>query len=159
MELLELFDENEKKLGKKIARGYEPNKGEYIMIVYIFIINKEGKILLEKNSVTMAWVVPGGHVNSSNPQKNIQRECLEELGLLIDISDLKNIGNIIKNNRIFKIYFLKSNYELSDIKLQKEEVVDVNYFTMEEIDDMINNGSFRDNNVMLVDELKKYLHK
>lgn len=159
MELLELFDENEKKLGKKIARGYEPNKGEYIMIVYIFIVNEDGKILLERNATTMAWVVPGGHVNSGSPQKNIQRECLEELGLQIDIKYLKDIGNIIKNNRIFKMYFLKSNYELNDIKLQKEEVVDVNYFTIEEIDDMISNGSFRDNNIMFVDELKKHLHK
>ena len=89
MELLELFDINEKRIGKKIVRGYEPDDGEYIMIVYIFIINSEDKILLEKNTVTEAWVVPGGHVNSGIPQRNIERECIEEMGIQINVNNLK----------------------------------------------------------------------
>ncbi len=159
MELLELFDINEKRIGKQIVRGYEPDDGEYIMIVYIFIINSEGKVLLEKNKVTLSWVVPGGHVNSGVPQRNIERECMEELGIQINVSNLRNVDSIIKNRRIFKIYSLRQDIDLNNIKLQTEEVIDANFFSIDEIEDMEENGRIRENNLMFIDVLKKYLHR
>lgn len=157
MEWLNLFDINENSLNKKIKRGLIPNNDEYVMIVYIFIKNKDGKFLLEKNKDKDIWVVPGGHVNESNPINSIKRECMEELGIDIDESKIKSITTLCNNNRLFKIYYLEEDISLDDIIVQKEEVKDVNYFSLDEIDNMIKNGSFRENNIIFIDSLKKYL--
>ena len=157
MEWLNLFDINENSLNKKIKRGFIPNKDEYVMIVYIFIKNKDGKFLLEKNKDKDIWVVPGGHVNESNPINSIKRECMEELGIDIDERKLKSITTLCNNNRLFKIYYLEEDISLDDIIVQKEEVKDVNYFSLDEIDNMIKNDSFRENNIMFIHSLKKYL--
>lgn len=159
MEWLELFDINENYLDKKIVRGITPNKDEYVMIVYIFIRNAEGKFLLEKNKIKKTWVVPGGHVNEKNPINSIKRECNEELGIIIDESKVKSIDTLCNNNRLFKIFYLEEDISLKDITIQKEEVMDVNYFSIEEIDYMIENGSFRKNNILFVEALKEYLKK
>ncbi len=158
MEFLELFDINEKPVGKKIVRGNTPLDGEYIMVVYIFIMNNEKKILLEQNVVTLAWVVPGGHVNSSSPKNNIVRECKEELGIDINPKKLKEIETIKKDFRLFKIYYLKEDININSVVTQKEEVKCAKYFSIDEINSMIENGRFRENNVILIESLKKYLH-
>ncbi len=157
MEWLNLFDINENSLNKKIERGLIPNNDEYVMIVYIFIKNKDGKFLLEKNKDKDIWVVPGGHVNDNNPINSIKRECMEELGIDIDERKLKSITTLCNNNRLFKIYYLEEDISLDDIIVQKEEVKDVNYFSIDEIDNMIKNDIFRENNIMFIDSLKKYV--
>lgn len=158
MEFLELFDKDENIIGKKIVRGNIPDKDEYIMIVYIFIMNSEGKLLLEQNAVSLSWVVPGGHVNHGKPIKNIVRECKEELGIDINPSKLKYVDTIRKEYRLFKIFFLKEDIDINSVITQKEEVKCAKYFSLEEISDMIENGRFRENNVMFIDSLKKYLN-
>lgn len=159
MEWLELFDINENWLNKKIERGVTANKDEYVMIVYIFIRNNEGKFLLEQNKMKKTWVVPGGHVNEKNPINSIKRECMEELGINIDESKIKSIDTLCKNNRLFKLYFLEEDIALDDIIIQKDEVMNVNYFNIDEIDNMIEDGSFRENNIAFIDSLKKYINK
>lgn len=158
MEWLELFDINEKSLGKKIVRGYTPDDDEYVMIVYIFIKNKEGKFLFEKNAITKSWVVPGGHVNEKKPINSIKRECMEELGIEINTRKVKSVETLKKNSRLFKMYYLESDISLEDITIQKEEVEEAKYFSLEEIDNMIDNGRLRENNIIFIDSLKKYLH-
>ena len=157
MEWLELYDINENCLNKKILRGETPSNNEYIMIVYIFIRNNEGKYLLEKNREREVWVVPGGHVSEKNPIDSIKRECMEELGIRIDESKLISIDTLCNNNRLFKLYYLEKNISLNDIVLQKEEVADANFFSINEIDNMIDNNIFRSNNILFIKSLKKYI--
>ena len=159
MEWLELYDINENCLNKQILRGETPSNNEYIMIVYIFIRNNEGKYLLEKNREREVWVVPGGHVSEKNPIDSIKRECMEELGIRIDESKLISIDTLCNNNRLFKIFYLEENISLDDIVLQKEEVMDAKFFSIGEIDNMIDDGSFRTNNIVLINSLKKYIKK
>ena len=156
MEWLELYDINENCLNKKILRGETPSNNEYIMIVYIFIRNNEGKYLLEKNREREVWVVPGGHVSEKNPIDSIKRECMEELGIRIDESKLISIDTLCNNNRLFKLYYLEKNISLNDIVLQKEEVADANFFSINEIDNMIDNNIFR-SNILFIKSLKKYI--
>jgi len=159
MEWLELFDINENCLDKKILRGSTPNNNEYVMIVYVFIKNNENKFLIEKNKEKEIWVVPGGHVSEKNPIDSVKRECMEELGISIDESKLISIDTLCNNNRLFKIFYLEENISLDDIVLQKEEVMDAKFFSIGEIDNMIDDGSFRTNNIVLINSLKKYIKK
>lgn len=158
MEWLQVFDINENLINKKILRGETPIANEYIMIVYIFIKNSNNKYLLERNAASNKWVIPGGHVIDLNPLDSIKRECKEELGIIIDTTNIKNIVTLNNNNRLFKLFYLESDINLKEIKVQEEEVTEVNYFTLEEIDELIENNQFRDNNIEFINSLKEYLH-
>ena len=157
MELLSVFDEEENLLNSKIIRGNEPKNNEFVMIVYIFIINDDNKILLEQNAKTGKWVVPGGHVISGNPIEDIKRECMEELSISI-CNNIIYIDTLSNNNRFFKLYLVKENIDVNNIKLQKEEVIDAKFFSLSEVDMLINNKTLRENNVEFIEKLKKYLH-
>jgi len=158
MEWLQVFDENGISKDKKILRGENPINDDYIMVVYIFIINKDKKILLEKNYEKDIWVVPGGHVDTPNILDNLKRECMEELNLDISNSNIINIDILKNDNRLFNIFLINEDVNINNLVLQKEEVKEVKYFTIEEINTMINNGTFRSNNIKFIDSLKRYLH-
>ncbi len=159
MEWLQVFDENENALSKKILRGKNPINDEYIMVVYLFIINSENKILLERNYEKNLWVVPGGHVNTENIIDNLKRESQEELNLDISDCEIINIDTLENDNIIFKIFLIYKDVDINSLKLQPEEVSEAKFFTLNEIDKMISDGSFRENNVKFIDSLKKYLNK
>ena len=157
MEWLQVFDKEENVKNKKILRGSTPLDDDYIMIVYILIRNKDNKFLLEKNASCNKWVIPGGHVNDIHPIDSVKRECKEELGIEIDSSNIKSIKTLNHNNRLFKIYYLESDINLQDITLQKEEVTSAKYFSLDEIDLLIKNNEFRENNIEFIETFKEYL--
>lgn len=158
MEWLQVFDIEENIINKKILRGESPIGNEYIMIVYIFIKNSDNKYLLEKDISSNKWVIPGGHVIDINPLESIKRECMEELGIIIDTAHVKNIITLNNNNRLFKLFYLESDINIEEIKVQKEEVIEANYFTLQEIGELIKNNQFRENNIEFINALKEYLN-
>ena len=157
MEWLQVFDKNQNIVDKKVLRGSNIENDDYIMIVYVFIVNKDKKILLEKNTKYDKWVIPGGHVISDDPVLDLKRECSEELGIEINTDNLKIVDTLCNNHRFFKLYFLEYNIDLNAINLQKEEVSSVNLFSVEEIDNLISECELRDNNIIFIEKLKKYL--
>jgi 8-oxo-dGTP pyrophosphatase MutT (NUDIX family) len=159
MEWLQLFDINENPINKKIIRGFTPDQGEYIMIVYLFIINKQGSILLEQDSDSNTWVIPGGHVDTDNPIDNIKREMKEELGINIDKYTIHNIKTLVKKNRLFKLFYIKEDIDINDMVIDNEEVKDIKYYSINEIDSMINNKIFKENNIMFIDAYKEFLNE
>ena len=156
MELLSVFDKEENLLDKKIIRGIEPTGNEYTMITYIFIVNNNNEILLEKNSKTGKWVIPGGHVISGNPILDVKRECMEELSININ-NEIKVIDTLSNNNRFFKLFIVRENININDVVVQKEEVIDAKYFSLDDIDKLINDNEFRENNIIFIETYKKYL--
>ena len=159
MEWLQLFDINENPINKKIIRGFVPDKDEYIMIVYMFIINDEGKILLEQDADTLTWVVPGGHVDTVDPIDNIKREMMEELGININNYTIHSIKTLVKNSRLFKLFYLNGNIDTKKMVLNNEEVLNVAYYSINEIDNMINNKTFKENNIMFIEAYKEFINE
>jgi len=162
MEYLDLYDENKKLTGKKILRnknGYNLEKGNYINIVIIFIKNDENKFLIQKTSKEKGslWATTGGHVKSGQTcDEAIIEEVKEELG--IDISKEKvELFKTIKYNIAYQdIYYLEKNINIEDIKLQKEEVEFVKWLSIEEINELIKEDTFRHGNI---DAFKSLLEK
>lgn len=76
------------------------------------------------------------------------RECKEELGLEISDEDIKYLvgstsinekGDII-NKHFNECYLITKNVDVSKIKLQKEEVSEIKYFSKDEILNKIKNN-------------------
>lgn len=157
MDLLELFDINEKKLYKKVVRGFEPRKGEYIMIAYIFIHDQDGNILLKKNVSTDNWGIPCIYIRHSRPVDTIKEELKCELGLNILNDDLIPMRTLPYNKFLYKMFYLNKNVNIKDINMSKGDTRIIKYFSMTEIERLIRNSFFKENHIMFIECLKKYL--
>lgn len=141
--------------GKTATRDECHKKGLWHRAVYAFIINKDGNVLLQKRSATKKlypnmWdVTVGGHVDAGEfGRQALIREVKEELGININDDDIKyligstsiNKKDDIINKHYNECYLIIKDIDLSEIKLQKEEVSEVKYFSKEEILKRISNN-------------------
>ena len=131
MEYLDIYDENAQKTGRVILRGTPVKYGEYSMSVHLFIYNDRGEFLIQKRSKNKRslpgiWSVTCGAVQAgeTSPEAGV-REAREEVGLVLEQSQLEKICRIKRRRSFIEIYFVKAQYELSQLTLQKEEVDEV----------------------------------
>ncbi|MCA9392497.1 NUDIX domain-containing protein [candidate division WWE3 bacterium] len=142
-ELLTQVDEDNKVIGE-ISRGRaHETYGVYYRTIYALVVNREGKVLVQKRSVTKdlypnCWDLSvGGHVNYGDSYvETAVRELFEELGIYANDSELFLKGQVLvrlpKSNEYFSVfeYSLKEDQKVS---VAKEEVGDVVWMTVEEI--------------------------
>ena len=155
MELLDILDEKGDYTGKAEERGIVHKQGLWHIHVGVWIMNEQGELLFQKRSANKIinpnkWTRTGGHVDSGEtPLQGIQRETKEEIGVKIPLDKFELINiekkerlipnkNIITRNFIYN-YFALVNYKIEDYKMQKEEVSDLKYMTIEEIKEKIKN--------------------
>lgn len=141
--------------GEVATREECHKKGLWHRAVYAFIIDDKGNILLQKRSnnkklwPNMWDVTVGGHVNAGEfGRQALIREVKEELGISINDDDIKYLigstsinkqGDII-NKHYNECYLITKSIDISDIKMQKEEVSDVRYFSKDELLRRISNN-------------------
>lgn len=122
-------------------------KGLWHRAVYAFIID-DGKILLQKRSnkkklwPNMWDVTVGGHVIAGEfGRQALIRETREELGIEINDEDIKYLvgstsinkqGDII-NKHYNECYLITKHIDISDVKLQEEEISEIRYFSKDEL--------------------------
>lgn len=130
-------------------------KGLWHRAVYAFIIDDKGNILLQKRSnnkklwPNMWDVTVGGHVDAGEfGRQALIREVKEELGISINDDDIKYLigstsineqGDII-NKHYNECYLITKSIDISNIKIQKEEVSEVRYFSEDELLKRISNN-------------------
>ncbi len=162
MEILDLYDDNCKKLNEKITRGEELKTGKNVMLSVIYIKNKENKYLIQKTSKTKGgkYSSTGGHVvQGEDGFTTIKRELNEELGINPENDDIKFATTFKYPNKncVFNVYKLVVwNLNLEQIKLQESEVESVLYLNKEEIEKIINEGNFLESHAYI---FKNYIIK
>ena len=141
--------------GEIASREECHKKGLWNRAVYAFIIDDNKNVLLQKRSSqkklwpNLSDVTVGGHVESGEfGRQALIREVKEELGIEIGDNDIKYLvgstsineqGNII-NKHYNECYLITKNIDISDIKIQKEEVSEVKYFSKDELLKRITNN-------------------
>lgn len=142
MEYLEVVDGKNVPTGEIVTRDEAHEKGLYHRHVSCWIINKKGLVLLQRRAYTKVknpglWAKTGGHIDvGETPAHAAVREVKEEIGLEVCQDDLK-CASIYKSseNTCFGYEFvIVTNKKENEFKLQKEEVCEVKYFTIEEIE-------------------------
>ena len=148
MEILDLYDNLGKKLNETIIRGETIPSNKNIMLSVIFIKNSEGKYLIQKTSKEKGrlYSSTGGHViHGETGLDTILRELKEELNISISKEKIKYISTFKYPNKncIFNTYLLEvNNSDLTNIKIQKEEVEKIIFLSVKEIESLISNGNF-----------------
>lgn len=151
MEKHELVDEKGNKTGKILTHieARNPNnvpKGYYISVVGVIIINDENKMLLQKRSRFKRgnpgkWGICGGKVDvGETPLDAGVRETLEEIGIVVNKEELKFLNMNTNEKAHFTVYYIRKNIDINECKLQEEEVEEVKYFRIEELEELDNEG-------------------
>lgn len=142
-EYRDLYDENKNNVYERVKKGNKIPKNRYYITVVIFIVNDKNEFLLQVNKKFDKWSITGGHPKSGESSSlGAKTELKEELGLNIPVCKLKLFKTKKTDDDFLDLYYLKYNIDSKKIKVQLEEVADVQWFTKEQVEDLIKSGDF-----------------
>ncbi len=139
-EYWDVYDKDRNPVGRTHRRGVKIKHGDYHIICEAWLLCK-GKLLVtqrhpDKNYGCM-WECTGGAVKAGETSiEGIIREVREEIGLIISESDLTYRGCATGNNFFIDCYQLSADIEPEKLKLQKEEVINAKFVTLDEFKKM-----------------------
>lgn len=165
MEKRDLYDRNRNLIGKTIYKGEEIPEGLYILVVLIFIQNSQGKFLIQKRSKIKngKYASTGGHPKTNETSlEGILTEVKEELGLDLNKEDLRVFfsGRSEEERVFWDDYYIKLDIDnIEDLKLQKEEVESVHWFSADEVKNLMKEDKFFKNDYEEFETLLDWLKK
>ena len=145
----------------RISQKSELSQSDYLGGVSCFILDENGNILIEKRGNTKITAgeidLCSGHIdNNETPTQAMIREYVEELhkGDINEQEQARNeaINNLKKldeldlvfknkgNERKFFIQFYVMKTELNKLTIQKEEISDIEWISMEKVFELIRQG-------------------
>lgn len=147
MEKRDLYDKNRNLTGETIYKGESIPKGKYIIVILAMIQNSKGEFLIQKRSKQKdgKYGATGGHVKTGQTSiEGMMDEIQEELGLTVKPEELELIfsGREDEYQVFFDLYYMKKDFELSDLVLQEEEVESAHWMTLQKIDELIKKDMF-----------------
>lgn len=138
-----------------IDKDVAHKEGRLHRSIHLWIINDDGEILLQyrcgdKKLYPNTWDVSvGGHVSTKeNSIDALSRETKEELGIDLDLESVEFFGTIherlkyddIDSNELVDVFIARQNINKEDITIQKEEVSDIRWVSIEELLRLIDNN-------------------
>lgn len=145
MDIQDVYNDKKEFTGIKKTRN-EFNEDEYSMSTFIWIINDDGKLLVQMRSLKDdnkpgTWGITGGAVDAGESSLMASvRELREELGLVINQDELIFVASERRKRKFFEYYMLNSNININELRLQKDEVERVEWITLEEYEKNISNA-------------------
>lgn len=153
-ELWDVFDQNRNITGRFHERGQTMKKGDYHLIVQVWILNNEGKFLITKRVPSKSiwanlWHTTGGcAVAGDDSLKTALKETREEIGIILDSQNGKPLKSYSKphgsddGSAFYDVWLFKQEIDLSMITYQPDEICDAKWADKDEILKIIDNGAF-----------------
>lgn len=162
MEYLDIVDRNGKKTGETRERKEVHTNGYWHRGFHVWIINSKHEILLQRRSANKdvypnkLYVSVAGHpISNEDEMEGIEREFAEEIGMELNKDELEYLftfsQEVIENdgkfldNMFYDVYLLEKNVNLNNLKLQEDEVSEVEYMYFKDLEDMVRN---KDKNIV-----------
>ena len=149
MEYWDVYDKKGKWKKRAIRKGERLKNDEYHIIVEGWILQDDGNFIiqrraLDKKSFAGMWYCSAGGsvISGETPKEGMVREFREELGIDISEEELHLKRIITEKNTIFYIFLVRKNISLDEIKLQEEEVMDVDLADPNKIRKMVEDKTF-----------------
>lgn len=150
-EIFDVLDENGDKTGKTKLRTEVHRDGDWHKSVFVWIINSDKKILMQKRSAQKdsrpnQWdASAAGHMSAGeNSLDTAINEVWEELGLRLAPTDFELLfsyshqsiqqGGKFINNGFYDVYLVQKDIDLDTLTLQPEEVAEVNWVSFDELE-------------------------
>ena len=149
MELWDVYDADRQKTGKTMVRGEAFEEGAYHIVIHVCIFGPDGRMLIQRRQpFKEGWPdkwdvsVGGSAIAGETAGEAATRELGEELGLRIDLSGARPHLTVNFPQGFDDYFLVEKDVELSELKLQYEEVQDAKWATKDEILAMIADGTF-----------------
>ena len=149
MELFDMYTADRVKTGRTMVRGDAVPEGCYRIVVHVCIFDPEGRMLIQqrqpfKEGWSDMWdiTVGGSAVAGDTSRTAAERETREEIGLSIDLTDVRPSLTLYWEHGFDDYYLLTRDVDPDTLHLQYEEVQAVRWATREEILRMIDDGEF-----------------
>lgn len=147
-EWLDLYDWEGNPTGERALRSSPKQPGRFRLVVEVWIFNARGEVLMQQRSLQKkllpgAWSPTTGCVQAGEDARTgCCRELEEELGLQVAPEELELVEH--RRSRelgtLCDVFFLFQGPAVSQLRLQKEEVAQVRWMPVEEIEGLIRDG-------------------
>lgn len=149
MELWDVYHSDRTKTNKTMIRGDEFKNDSYHLVVHACIFNSKDEMLIQqrqpfKSGWSNMWdiTVGGSAVSGESSQMAIERELFEEIGLEIDLKNVRPHLTINFDQGFDDVYLIEKEVDTEKLKLQYEEVQRVKWSSIDEIYQKIDEGTF-----------------
>ncbi|OHA17639.1 MAG: hypothetical protein A2664_03390 [Candidatus Taylorbacteria bacterium RIFCSPHIGHO2_01_FULL_46_22b] len=148
-EQIDILDAKGNKIGKTKSKSLVHRHGDWHRTVHVWFLNSKRELLIQRRTSKKdrgggMWDISvGGHISAG--QTSIEaavREVSEEIGITIEPSELTflfgtstdaELSNRKNQAKHFQdVYLVKKDLDVSKLVLQKEEVDEVRYISIEE---------------------------
>ena len=164
MEKWDVYDRQGNNTGKTKTRDDIFLEGEYHLTASLWIINKDGNLLIQKRSMTKRihpgiWNITGGSsISGETSEQACIREVFEEIGLSLQKNEIKLLSRSFGKDTIFDDYVIVCDFPLGEAKLQPDEVSEAKWVSIEEIKDLFYKGQFLFDDIRELDKVIAYLN-
>lgn len=149
MELVDLYDENRAPLGRTAERYGPKGPGEYRAVVHVCVFDSAGRMLIQRRTACKKiwpdrWdVAVGGGVDAGETSRQAaEREFREELGFPLELGDRRPSVTVNFSGGFDDFFVLVQDLDVEELVLEPEEVSQVRWVTLEEAEDMVEDGRF-----------------
>jgi isopentenyldiphosphate isomerase len=144
MEYWDLYNEKREKINKRHLRSddNELNPGEYHIVVNIWIINDQNKIIITQRhpqkTFPLKWVCTGGAIIAGEDSiTGALREVEEEIGIKLKKENGKLLFSRKREWDFIDTYLFKENINVNETNLQENEVINIKLVIKDELLEMI----------------------
>lgn len=151
MEQFDILNKNGEPAGLTADKVTELKEGQYYLGVHAYIYNSSNEFLLQqrgfdKSFLPGGWDIHMGHVVAGEASKEgMIREIKEEIGLSFLKDDIYFVGRVCWKfyHHMIDVYFLKADFNISELSLQSEEVVGVKAISVADMLTLVSNMHYR----------------
>ena len=154
-EIVEILTEDGKETCKRINKTIAHKEGICHGISAIALIDKDGKLLIQKRSANKKnepnkWdLSSAGHIDiDETPEQAAVRELFEETGIKVEIEELKLIDTYLNKVKLDKdtfinhytyLFLVQKDIDIKTLQMQESEVSEVIFVDKKKYNEIFNN--------------------
>lgn len=145
-ELWDVYTKDRVKTGRTHERGLPLARGDYHLVVVIWIVDRRGRFILTKRHPLKEvwpemWECTGGSVIAGEDSAaGALREVQEEIGIGLDLNDGRVIYSCLGEDTIYDYWLFIEDVDVARTRLQEGEVTDIMCATKDELRSMFDSG-------------------
>ncbi len=144
MEWNDVYDKDRNLTGRVHKRGTRWHKGEYGLVVCVWVYDGNGRVLLTRRapgkSHAGTWENSGGAAQAGETSRQaIARELFEETGIRAKQEEFEFIGSDRDRFAFYDFYCLKRNTPVEELTLLPGETDAAKWVILEQVHEMIEN--------------------
>lgn len=148
-EIWDVYDAAGNKTGRTAKRVLPLAKGDYHLVVHIWIKNAANQWLIQKRADNLEWspgwwaATGGSVVAGEDSLTGAIRETEEEIGVTLKAEQLQHMERITRSDSIIDVWLAEAEVNLADCVLE-DAVTEIKWVSTDELKQMHHNHIFVD---------------